>query len=300
MTTALTVYQALKHDEKALAGWVPREMARDASDRSRVLGEVLRHAKMQCEAALGQEHISPAQAASIFLACVTFCQARIIPNKALGLGYFVPFWNSKQKTKIITPIFGYKGLRQAVGREAGVRSVHAHVVLPGDVWIQDLAPLERCQRWEPGPEHVPDFDPDKWIAGFCRMRWPDGFEDHYLMSAAEMRLRRDQSLGKIKDEWAKKLSPWSTNPVPMGAKTVIRKMVQSGQIEMAGDGFVTVADGLGEAGRLRELAGMLSARDADASDSERERLVEHALDGEEAPPEREPARTLDDLVGGEA
>jgi hypothetical protein len=265
VTEALTVYKALKDDETKIAGWVPREWARDANDRQRILGEVLRHANMQCSEHF-QGPISAATADSIFLAVVTFCQARVIPNKALGLGYFIPYKG------IVQPVFGYKGLLQAVRREAGVLTSEAQIVLEGDGWNLDVPWYERWRTFEPGPQHTPLAPAEKWVAGFSRFRWESGFEDVFLMPGQELRDRRTRALGgKIK-------GPWFDWPVSMAQKTLIRRHITSGRVEMAGDGFVAIADGLSEGGRMRELAMALAARESAALDSDRCALVDKAVD----------------------
>lgn len=284
MSNELTVYNALRSDYERLTKWAPQEWGKTKDDRQRVLGEVLRHADMQCS-----EHfrgkISQATAASIFLSVVTFCQARVIPNKALGLGYFIPY-NTKvdnRYEKIVQPVFGYKGLLQAVRREAGVRVGYAQIVLEGDGWNLDVPWDDRWRTFEPGPKHSPLAPPATWLAGFSRLRWPDGFEDVLLMPGQELRDRRAQAMGK------KTRGPWVDWPVAMAQKTLIRRHITSGRVEMAGDGFVTVADAMSEGGRMRDLAQALATRDALAGNSDRQALVESAVDVDDYADEQ-PAR----------
>lgn len=278
----ITVYDTLKRHETQISGWVPREMAKDSRDRARVLGEVLRHAQMQCT-----EHfpgtVSAETAHSIYLSVVTFVQARIVPNKALGLGYFIPFKGR------VTPVFGYKGLLQCAYRESGARVAYGQVVVDGDKWDATAPWMERWRSWEPGSQHLPNAFTSLFRAAFSLFRWPDGFEDVFTMGGAELQMRASRASA------SKKSSPWGDWSLQMGAKTVLRRHITSGRVLWSGDGFLPQADALGEVGKLRDLASMIVTREADATDADRQQLVDAAVDIESDGPQAQP-RTLDELA----
>lgn len=260
---ALTVYETLKQHEQSVAGWIPREMAKDSRDRERILGEVLRHAQLQCAEHFPGE-VTPRTARSIYLAVVTFVQARIVPNKALGLGYFIPY------SGVVTPIFGYRGLLQCAYRESGARVAYGQVVVKGDSWDRSMPWHDRWLSWEPGPDHRPEAPIESYVAAFSRFRWADGFDDVFTMGGEELRTRAERAKG------GKRSSPWGDWSLQMAAKTVLRRHITSGRILWSGDGFLPQADALAEAGQMRDLACALAARDADVPDAARQQLVELA------------------------
>lgn len=245
---AISDYFNDSKNSRRVMAWVPPEMRRNGGDS--MAANVIR----QCVFQIGTSPVNPLSA---LVACITFMMARIVPNKATQTGFFVSYKGD------VTPIFGYRGLIQLGRVHAGFREAVSDVVCPGDPWDPALPLEDRVANHEHGPDRVQTTD---WVAGYTFFRWADGYRSlPVVLSGSELRERMQRI---AKGRGGKLPPPWAEWPNEMAAKTVSRRALNGGRIQISNDGmFALQADSLGEAGLGGQLSRLVVSHGA-ASDVE--------------------------------
>lgn len=212
--------------------------------------------------------------ATLPAALMTFAMAGILPNKALGHGFLIPFGG------VVTPVFGYKGLLELAARArpangARVLGCRANTVQEGDRWDESCDIGEAIRAHRPAQDRDPRQLGDGLIGAYAEFRMVIDLGSR----AHEYRVWEWMPAGEI---WAAKASsaavrakrtgsPWFNWPERMARVAVIRRACRSGVVPLGYlAGSVVGLQGVLEAGRaqqymkgLREIVG--PGADADMS-----------------------------------
>ncbi len=152
---------------------------------------------------------APATVRSAVIAAKNLAQIGLIPGDAQKLAWFVPY--KLRGVRTVTLVIGYRGYIELAFAGKFLRSLHADVVCQG----------ETCEYWkdETGPrlKHVVSFERDlTWEsirAAYCIYHTVDGGHGVTLVQRKALEdVRRTDSN-----------SPWLKYPVPMSAKTAVRR-----------------------------------------------------------------------------
>lgn len=153
--------------------------------------------------------------------------AAVIQSSQLGLevglmgeAHLVPFGNQCQL------IPGYQGLMKLARNSGIVQDIYGHEVRANDKFDIVLG-LNRSLMHEPMKKSgFPSSDEDRGaIVGFYAVAvFKDGTRTFHAMSKEQIEQVRDDSRGYQMAKKYGKESPWDTHFVPMGLKTVIRRL----------------------------------------------------------------------------
>lgn len=156
---------------------------------------------------------------SFYAAIMTAAQLGLEPDGVLGQAYLIPFGGKVQF------IPGYKGLLTLARNSGEISYIAAHEVRDNDQFDFDFA------SGDP-PVHKFSLKEDRGdvIAFYAIAKFRDGSFHWDMMTQAEVELIRDNSSGyQAAKRYAKAGnidSPWVSNPVEMGKKTVIRRLAK--------------------------------------------------------------------------
>ncbi len=153
--------------------------------------------------------------------------AAVIQSSQLGLevglmgeAHLVPFGNQCQL------IPGYQGLMKLARNSGIVQDIYGHEVRANDKFDIVLG-LNRSLMHEPMKKNgFPSSDEERGaIVGFYAVAvFKDGTRTFHAMSKEQIEQVRDNSRGYQMAKKYGKESPWDTHFVPMGLKTVIRRL----------------------------------------------------------------------------
>jgi recombination protein RecT len=162
----------------------------------------------------------------------------------IGLGgeaYLVPFWNTKRQRNECQLIPGYRGLMK-LGRQSGlVKDIYAHEVYLNDKFELKLG-LERSLEHEPlksqGGFPAPAEERGEIVGFYAVAILKDGTRTFIPMGVGDINKIRDDSEAykyAVKKGYD---TPWISNYVDMGLKTVIRalcskRLPQSAELSLA-------------------------------------------------------------------
>lgn len=176
---------------------------------------------------------------SLYGAIITCAQLGLEPDGTLGQAYLVPF---KGRVQFIP---GYRGFLSLARNSGEVVSIHAHEVCDKDEFDYELGLEERLT-------HKPALGDRGEVTHFyAYATFKDGGHHFEVMSRQQVEAIRDRSSG-----WqaftAKKVksSPWETDFVEMGRKTLIRRIAK--YLPMNVQKAAALADAY-ESGRHAEL-----------------------------------------------
>ena len=168
---------------------------------------------------------------SLYMSVLTACQLGLEPDGILGQGYLVPFYDGKSKQMKVQFIPGYRGLIDLARRSGEVSNIIAKEVCKNDTFEVDFSqeiPFIHKPRLEGERGPVTHF----WALA----RFKDGGFHWDYMTRLEVEEIRDNSQGyKASLKYAKRNdkgeitdmnSPWFTNFVEMGKKTMIRRIAK--------------------------------------------------------------------------
>lgn len=167
----------------------------------------------------------------------------------MGEAYLVPFGDQCQL------IPGYTGLMKLVRQTGMVKDIYAHEVRVNDKFTLRLG-LERSLEHEPlaGLGGFPASDEERGeVVGFYAVAvFKDGTRTFVAMSRKEVERIRDNSRGYQAAKRFQKESPWDTDFVAMGLKTVIRRLCKflPKSVELA---TALALDAIAEQGKAQNL-----------------------------------------------
>lgn len=154
---------------------------------------------------------------SVLGAAVECAQLGLAPGIT---AHIVPYYDGKSKSYTATLIADYRGLMELARRSGEVRSIYADVVREGDLFR-----LERGLH--PVLEHIPIIGSEAPIvAAYAVAHWRGDRElpQFEVLSMREIEAVKSQALSKIKNEAAKKYSPWVAHESEMIRKTAVRRL----------------------------------------------------------------------------
>lgn len=211
---------------------------------------------------------------SLFGAIIEASALGLEPNGILGHGYLIPYGDEC----VLVP--GYKGLIDLCRRSGNISTLTAECVHQGDQFAYQLGD-------DPFIRHIPnDADPKRhekpvtYVYVVVKLR--DGGIQRKVWSADKVNAHKEQySQAWRRAEKGKKDSPWHTDWQVMAKKTVIRDIINRGEVPVSVEiQNLTMREEMYEAERARtfdapvgmtldELDGHLTGRTtAESSDSE--------------------------------
>lgn len=162
---------------------------------------------------------------SLFRAITEAATLGLEPDGVLGQAYLIPF----KDEVVLVP--GYKGLIDLARRSANISTLFARSVREGDFF-------DYREGDDPKLDHKPSDDPDRenkpitHVYAVCVLR--DGGVQRNVWSRAKVDKHKERfSQGWKRAERGKKDSPWHTDWEAMARKTVIREMVNRGEIPVS-------------------------------------------------------------------
>lgn len=148
---------------------------------------------------------------SILESCLVAASLGLEPNKQLGEGYFLPFWNSRIKANECQWQTGYKGFQKLARNSGEVQMIDAHAVYKDDVFEYEYG-------LEPKLRHIPALgerrDEDITHA-WAAVKYKDGASGFRVLTRDEIEKRRRVSKQSNGPAW----TGWYAE---MCAKTAIR------------------------------------------------------------------------------
>lgn len=211
---------------------------------------------------------------SLFAAVMTSAQLGLEPDGVLGQAYLVPF---RGKVQFIP---GYRGLITLARNSGEISSIQAHEVCEHDHFDYAYGLDERL-------EHRPAEGERGEITHFyAYAKFKDGGSVFEVMARHQVERIRDNSEGyKAFKNGHIKTTPWETNFVEMGRKTLIRRLAKF--LPMSVQRAVAIEDAY-DSGK------------AASADNYGDIVIEGELaEDVEAPAENQAASKLDALAGGD-
>ena len=197
---------------------------------------------------LTTRHLADCTPASV-ITCVMDCAALGLEPGPLGRVYLVPRYNGRRGAYEAGLIIGYRGMVELARRSGEVSTVAAHEVYAADDFSAEygLDPVLRHRpRWADRTGEP--------ILYYAVVRLADGQSQFDVMTAAEVDAIRRRSASR--DD-----GPWATDPIEMGKKTVLRRLMKL--IPMAVDVAETIervdTEGLDLTPHLSALEGSFAA-----------------------------------------
>lgn len=150
------------------------------------------------------------------IACVMDCATLGLEPGPLGRAYLVPRLNRRRTPPVYeaTLIIGYRGLVELARRSGELSTVSAHEVYAGDDFTAEygLDPILRHRpRWADRTGEP--------VLYYAVARLADGQHHFDVMTASEIDAIRRRSA--TPDD-----GPWATDPIEMGKKTVLRRLMK--------------------------------------------------------------------------
>lgn len=164
-----------------------------------------------------------------FAGALMLCaQLKLEPGPPLGLAWILPYENKVKIKNVWTKRLdaqfqlGYPGIVQLAHRSAQLATIAAHEVCDGDEFSFDYLTGDR--------HHRPPYKGERgdWYGIYCYAKYANGGE-HFLymtreqvMAHAERFSRAYQYDLKRVADGSSGISPWTTDPIAMARKTVIK------------------------------------------------------------------------------
>lgn len=154
---------------------------------------------------------------SLFLSCVKAFSVGIEPNGPTQEGYLVPYTIKGKKVAQFQP--SYRGLISLARRSNMVGLIYADYICEGDKY-------KISRGTDPKLEHEPALKRGKPVAYYAVARLEDGY-DFEVMTPEEVEEISGRSAAvKAKKAGYAKETPWDTDPIEMGKKTVIKRLTK--------------------------------------------------------------------------
>lgn len=140
-------------------------------------------------------------------------------GSSLGHAYAIPFYNSKEKIYECQFIIGYRGMIDLARRSGQILSISAQPVYSNEVFEFEYGINETLR-------HIPIIDGDngQFKGAYAIAQLQGGGYQFDFVPKHKIDAIKEQQLGKIKSEYAKKYSPWVTAYEEMARKTAVRRL----------------------------------------------------------------------------
>lgn len=174
-----------------------------------------RMTRLVCAAASRDPKLAACSPLSILRSMAECAAMGLEPYDGRSLVHIVPRWNNKSKANEATVLVDFRGLIHLATREGLVRNVESRAVYSKDTFEVEYGDTPRIV-------HRPTWDKDRGeiVAFYAVAFMPDGSKTFDVMALHEVEAIRDRS----KDKAA--FSPWTTDFVEMGRKTVVRRLAK--------------------------------------------------------------------------
>ena len=160
--------------------------------------------------------------ATLIGAVIQSAQLGLETDGILGQAHLVPFWNGTKQRYEVQLIPGYRGLCELARRSRQVSTIEARVVCAGDAFDYEYGLNAKLI-------HKPCETPGVPVAFYAVAKFKDGGSQFEVMTVLEVNAIRDKSQGyraalKFAKDGKEPNTPWVTNYIEMGKKSVIRKI----------------------------------------------------------------------------
>jgi len=154
-----------------------------------------------------------------FIGAIMQCaQLGLEPGTELGQAYLIPFYNSKNKQEDCQFIIGYRGMITLARNSGQLQSINAQCVYSNEVFEFEYGINEKLK-------HIPSLaQKGEFIGAYAIAKLKDGGYQFLFVDKEKIYKLRDEQLSKIKNEYAKKYSPWASCFEEMACKTAIRRL----------------------------------------------------------------------------
>jgi recombination protein RecT len=154
-----------------------------------------------------------------FVGAIMQCaQLGLEPGTELGQAYLIPFYNSKNKQEDCQFIIGYRGMISLARNSGQLQSINAQCVYDNEVFEFEYGINEKLK-------HIPTLgSKGEFLGAYAIAKLKDGGYQFLFVDKEKIYKLRDEQLAKIKNDYAKKYSPWSSCFEEMACKTAIRRL----------------------------------------------------------------------------
>jgi len=158
---------------------------------------------------------NPSTQASILKSCIGAAQLGVEIDTPLGEAFILPFYSKKKSCYIAQLVMGYPGLVNLGYRSGMIEAPEARVVFEGDLFEYAFGTSAYITHEPARPDERGD------VVAFYAILWVKG-SSHPLfevMPIEDVETIRDGSPAA-----KNKQSPWWQHPIPMGQKTVLKRV----------------------------------------------------------------------------
>lgn len=154
-----------------------------------------------------------------FVGAIMQCaQLGLEPGTELGQAYLIPFYNSKNKQEDCQFIIGYRGMISLARNSGQLQSINAQCVYDNEIFEFEYGINEKLK-------HIPTLgQKGAFLGAYAIAKLKDGGYQFLFVDKEKIYKLRDEQLAKIKNDYAKKYSPWSSCFEEMACKTAIRRL----------------------------------------------------------------------------
>ena len=162
---------------------------------------------------------------SLYKCIVQAATLGLEPDGALGLAYLIPY--GREAVLVV----GYKGLLQLARRSGEIKSITCEEVRLGDQFAHQLGDDARIYHV---PSEAEDRDSQPVTHVYVSVRLHGGGVQRKVWTTAKIDAhKRRFSQAWKRAEGGRKDSPWHTDWVSMAKKTLVREMIQRGELPVA-------------------------------------------------------------------
>lgn len=158
---------------------------------------------------------NPHTQTSILKSCIGAAQLGVEIDTPLGEAFILPFYSKKKSCYIAQLVMGYPGLVNLGYRSGMIEAPEARVVFEGDLFEYAFGTSAYIKHEPASPDQRGD------VVAFYAILWVKG-SSHPLfevMPIEDVEVIRDGSPAA-----RNKQSPWWQHPIPMGQKTVLKRV----------------------------------------------------------------------------
>jgi|TARA_Y100000310_G_scaffold333872_1_gene412326 recombination protein RecT len=159
---------------------------------------------------------------SLMTAVMQSAQLGLEPG-VLGQSYLIPYYNNKKKVREVQFQIGYKGLIDLARRSNAIITIDAHEVYEADRKPPGIFEFE--YGFEPTLRHRPNIEAEESgpvVAFYAYAVLKEYGKAMVVWPRKRVEAHRDKYSPSFKDGYG----PWTTEPIPMGCKTMIKQLLK--------------------------------------------------------------------------
>jgi|GEM_PF-4588449 len=158
---------------------------------------------------------NPNTQASILKSCIGAAQLGVEIDTPLGEAFILPFYSKKKSCYIAQLVMGYPGLVNLGYRSGMIEAPEARVVFEGDLFEYAFGTSAYIRHEPASPDQRGD------VVAFYAILWVKG-SSHPLFEV--MPIEDVETIRDASPAAKNKQSPWWQYPIPMGQKTVLKRV----------------------------------------------------------------------------